>query len=394
MSRRGNTIARGRRGQPVVVLLVLLLAWAGMRVATWHAPLGMRAQITAEAAGIGDPVDEVQAVRLPAQVEPGAALQPAEAPRDADDPANWHVPYVPAPSMREWNRPPPQVEQVSRADVPAMSPRAAAGHTMLLAAAFSRMEIPQHLLPYLTRPAGPPASPATSPDAAPFVTLPSAEQARQSRWSVDGWLLWREDTTTPVLSGRPSYGRSQAGAVVRYELAPGSGHRPQAHVRGSTALQGARDMEASAGLSARPLPQLPLRVAAEVRLGETAQGTRVRPAAYAVSEFPPLELPADTRGELYLQAGYVGGTYATAFVDGQARVDRSLHAMGDFDLRAGAGAWGGAQEDAARLDIGPSASVSFQLGEGRGRLAADYRIRVAGDAEPSSGPALTLSAGF
>ncbi len=68
--------------------------------------------------------------------------------------------------------------------------------------------------------------------------------------------------------------------------------------------------------------------------------------------------------------------------------------MGDFDLRAGAGAWGGAQEDAARLDIGPSASVSFQLGEGRGRLAADYRIRVAGDAEPSSGPALTLSAGF
>ena len=58
------------------------------------------------------------------------------------------------------------------------------------------------------------------------------------------------------------------------------------------------------------------------------------------------------------------------------------------------GAWGGAQDGASRLDIGPSAAVSFRLGEGRGRVAADYRIRVAGEAEPASGPALTLSAGF
>ena len=36
----------------------------------------------------------------------------------------------------------------------------------------------------------------------------------------------------------------------------------------------------------------------------------------------------------------------------------------------------------------------FRVGEARGRLAADYRFRVAGDAEPRSGPALTVSAGF
>ena len=147
-------------------------------------------------------------------------------------------------------------------------------------------------------------------------------------------------------------------------------------------------------MSARPLHQVPIRLAAEGRLSATDAGTEVRPSAYAVTELAPLDLPAGLRGEVYLQAGYVGGTFATPFVDGQARIDRDVTSAADFDLRAGAGAWGGAQEDGARLDIGPSASVTFELGDARGRLAADYRVRVAGNAEPSSGPALTLSAGF
>jgi len=100
------------------------------------------------------------------------------------------------------------------------------------------------------------------------------------------------------------------------------------------------------------------------------------------------------RAEAYVQGGYVGGRFATAFVDGQGRVERTVARIGETEVTAGAGAWGGAQKGAARLDIGPSAAVSFRLGEARGRVAADYRVRVAGDAEPRSGPALTLSAGF
>jgi hypothetical protein len=68
--------------------------------------------------------------------------------------------------------------------------------------------------------------------------------------------------------------------------------------------------------------------------------------------------------------------------------------FGEAEVSAGAGVWGGAQKGAARLDIGPTAAASFRLGESRGRVAADYRFRVAGEAEPRSGPALTLSAGF
>ena len=149
------------------------------------------------------------------------------------------------------------------------------------------------------------------------------------------------------------------------------------------------------GASVRLVPSLPVRVAAEGRVTETAAGREVRPAIFAVTELPPARLPLGLRGEGYAQAGDVGGNYATAFVDGQARVDGKLARPGeDTELRAGLATWGGAQKGAARLDVGPSATLSFRLGEARSRVAVDYRIRVAGDAEPGSGPVVTFSAGF
>ena len=75
-------------------------------------------------------------------------------------------------------------------------------------------------------------------------------------------------------------------------------------------------------------------------------------------------------------------------------MERPVAEVGDLGLRVGAGAWGGAQEGASRLDVGPTAAETFRLGDVRARLAADYRVRVAGEAEPASGPALTVSAGF
>src|SRR5690606_42126777 len=106
------------------------------------------------------------------------------------------------------------------------------------------------------------------------------------------------------------------------------------------------------------------------------------------------ELPHVPRAVDYLQSGYVAGNHATAFVDGQMRVERQVASLGKPDLSAGGGVWGGAQREAARVDVGPTAAVTFPLAKGRGRVSADYRFRVAGDAAPSSGPALTLSAGF
>lgn len=225
----------------------------------------------------------------------------------------------------------------------------------------------------------------------PFV----ADQPQASRWSGDAWLFLRQDSAAPLAVGRPAYGRSQAGAVLRYRLAPSSSHRPVLYARATHALAGAREGELAAGFAARPVPGLPVSVSAELRIHDSMIGREVRPAAFAVTELPPTRLPGGLRGEAYAQAGYVGGTFATAFVDGQVRVDRRLALLGaDADLRAGAAAWGGAQKHAERFDVGPSATVSFRLGEAYSRLTVDYRFRVAGDAEPGDGPALTFSAGF
>ena len=134
---------------------------------------------------------------------------------------------------------------------------------------------------------------------------------------------------------------------------------------------------------------------AELRLSDQSGATRLRPAALLVTELAPIDLPHETRAEFYGQAGYVGGRNATAFADGQARVDKRIAQFGGAELRAGAGAWAGAQKGAARLDAGPSAVLGLPFGtSGSARLGLDWRMRVAGDARPGSGVALTLSAGF
>jgi hypothetical protein len=168
-----------------------------------------------------------------------------------------------------------------------------------------------------------------------------------------------------------------------------------AYVRATRALAGSREAELAAGFAARPLAAVPVSVAGELRVSEGSAGRDVRPAAFAVTELPPAKLPFGMRAEAYAQAGYVGGHFATGFVDGQARLDRKLAGLGwNGELRVGGGIWGGAQKSAARLDIGPSATVGFNLGKTQSRVAVDYRVRVAGDARPKSGPALTISAGF
>ena len=230
-----------------------------------------------------------------------------------------------------------------------------------------------------------------------------ATQAGQPHWSVDSWLLLRPggNAFNAPGAGLPGivvpagfYGGSQGGLVLRYFLAPGSKFNPAMYLRGSSGIERPRGEELAAGVSVRPIVGVPVRLMAEGRVTRTTGGTIVRPAAALVSELPPARLPLGTRAEAYIQAGYVGGRGATAFVDGQARLEHPLARADGFELRAGGGVWGGAQRGASRLDIGPTATLSFRLGPVGTRVSADYRWRVAGNAAPGSGPVLTLSAGF
>ena len=167
-------------------------------------------------------------------------------------------------------------------------------------------------------------------------------------------------------------------------------------MRITTALDSSAEREASLGLSARPFARIPLVAATEARLTTAPGGRRmIRPAGFIVTELAPLSLPYGLRGEAYGQAGYVGGKFATLFADGQLRADRAFLSRAGFDLRLGAGLWGGAQKGASRLDAGPSLTIGKPLGRSASmRVAADWRFRVAGKAAPGSGPAVTLSAGF
>ncbi|WP_152433845.1 hypothetical protein [Erythrobacter sp. THAF29] len=227
------------------------------------------------------------------------------------------------------------------------------------------------------------------------------EQARPGRWSLDIWGFWREGPDkSPISQGRvPTYGASQVGAKLEWRAAPSSSRDPRLFARAYRALVSKGESEFAVGASARPAGSVPVRISAEARVTDSQFGVRVRPAITAVTELPVQKLPAGFRLEAYGGAGYVGGTGATAFVDGQASVTRELASFdGPSNNRArfsvGAGAWGGAQEDASRIDVGPTVRLDITIGEVPARLSVDWRERVGGDAAPGSGAAATLSTRF
>lgn len=368
------------RGGPLIALCAVLCLWIAARVAlapydslpgdAGLAPLPIPVA-AAEAPPPSHPV--VQPVRRAVLTRPHAFTPPPS------------QRLIPMPSSRPVSAIPvrPQPGPFGKGSPVGM----AAGHNALWMAALSRLPLP----------AGLAAMREAAPSPVPFYPAGRTPANVDKRWTSDGWLLLRSGGAAALGTGAApaTYGASQMGAVLRYRIAPTSTHRPEAYLRAATALGRGADKELALGISARLLPTVPLRAALELRASDQPGGQQVRPAAMVVTEIRPIDLPYGTRAEFYAQAGYVGGKFATSFADGQARIDTPLGSIGDANLRAGAGAWAGAQKGAARVDIGPTATVGVPIGGGgSARLALDWRMRVAGNAEPGSGPALTLSAGF
>ncbi|MEM9257877.1 MAG: hypothetical protein AAGA91_20770 [Pseudomonadota bacterium] len=244
----------------------------------------------------------------------------------------------------------------------------------------------------------------------PFAAQPlPVSRPAVDRWSLDVYGFYRQGSSAlSVTQGRlPIYGASQVGANLQWRARPSSSHDPRLFARAYHALVSGGETEVAAGVSARPIGALPIRAFGEVRLTRNpantddgiAAKTDVRPAAYAATEIPPIKLPLGATLEAYAAGGYVGGNASTYFVDGQAAVTRQLLRLGrpgssSAALSVGGGVWGGAQEDANRLDVGPTVRVDMNIGEVPARLSVDYREQVAGDAEPDSGVAATLSTRF
>ncbi len=350
--------ASARRGQPILALAVILVIWTVARAAMWN-PIF--------AAG--------------------------------NEPAQSHAPVV----MRG------EVVALSRATVEPST--RLAGREEIKTIAWPKMKVPTAPLidaaPPATREVGPPHRQSADlvADVPRFVPTATslggrAAYSKGQRWTFDQWLLMRAGSGVAATApGAASYGASQAGAIARFRLGSGKPHDSFGYVRTSLAIDAPdNDRELAVGLGLRPMRRVPLRVMAEVRVYDSSNSQmRLRPVVTVVTELPWQNLPAGFLAEVYGQAGYAGGVGPTAFFDAQAVVDRSVTDVVGVkrEVRLGAGVWAGGQKGAVRLDVGPRVTLPLDLGDGvASRIALDWRLRVAGNANPASGPALTVASSF
>jgi hypothetical protein len=376
MKRTGTRASAKARGTPLAMMGLVLTVWIGARAAVWESPFPAPASLIPDALA---PISEAAPASVPTQIAnraPGGAAPTRIAAKKGGRSARSDGAFA----------------LLGSGFAVGMDPRYAAAHQYLWHAALrAPLAAPVRLATFGGAAAG---------DEPPFLA-PAPTQTTVGRWSMDAWGFWRQGSdAAPISQGRvPIYGASQIGAVLTYRLAPANARDPRLYARAYKAQVRRGESEVALGASARPLPRVPVRVFGELRYTQGAFRSELRPAAYAVTELAPQALPLGTQLEAYAQGGWVGGTDDTLFADGQASLTRELGMVAEatdnaMRLSLGAGAWGGAQEGAHRVDVGPTMRLDVTLGAVPARVSLDWRERVEGDAGPGSGAAVTLSTRF
>lgn len=329
------------RGRPLRFLAMVTIAWVGVRVAMlWPRTGSLPAAI--------------EAASPSARAEPRIAPTAASPPRTADA----------RPPLRML-APPPRY----RAPLGDEHPRVQLA-LMALAQYGDAVMPPPLLLPV------PPARHTPT-----LAGLPERLDPLPDRWSLSIWMTARGEGSRGAAPGG-QIGGGQAGARAAWLVS--SRDRLAAYGRIITPLQ-IRGREAALGLEWQPT-RAPVRLVVERRFGLDGNpgGTGLGAIAGIDAEWKGFRL------EAYGQTGAVLRRRADPYADGAVRGTRTVGANGRTRFALGAGAWGAAQRDAQRLDLGPSATLAVR----NLRLALDWRQRVAGEARPGSGPALTLGADF
>jgi|TARA_Y100000296_G_scaffold18841_2_gene22494 hypothetical protein len=373
----GSGIAHRRRGQPLVFLLTVLCAWSAARVIhhwpvidptpTASVPVRMTSQGQADAApqlrasahqralSADDPLRALHLVHGAGGAKPragsaGSVIGPPGWQAQAQDAERAFLPLRPAPP-----RP---------ADKVPLSP------------------VPEAWLP-------------------PAPSGADGSRAHAGRWSVYGWSLVRQGSSDSILAPGGQYGGSQAGLVVRWAMGDAP-HRPALYARATGALASSDDRTLALGLSVRPMARLPFDLAVERRIA-LVEGQRDRWALLAVAGGDRAVGRSGAQLSVYGQAGLVGLAQSHAFFDLQASLTQPVLKRGGTTLALGGGLWAGGQQEPDgqgdkpwlhRMDLGPRAMLTVPVERGALTFALDWRQRIDGQARPSSGVALTLSAGF
>ena len=212
-------------------------------------------------------------------------------------------------------------------------------------------------------------------------------RTRIDRLQLSAWALLRGRQGLIAgpnsLAAGGQLGGSQAGARLTYNISPLLG----LSLRSSSPV-GSRGGEVAGGLRITPFRAIPISLTAERRqaIGRYGGGR----SAFAMFLEGGLYQQPVVWGfnlDAYLQGGIVGARRRDLFVDGAAAFTRPLY--GPFS--GGFGVWGGAQPGLYRVDAGPRLSMKVRNNM---RVHLDWRQRVAGNAAPGSGPAVTLAADF
>jgi len=268
--------------------------------------------------------------------------------------------YIPVPSGGSARSGPPQIIYVNPA--PAEF------------SAFPRVDAPEAAMP---RP--PSATPA--PQATPALATATVRKGLD-RLSLSSWALMRSEIGPDSLANSGTLGGSEAGARLTWRYDP----RLALTLRTSAPVNSQRGMEGALGIRYQPFMGVPVALTLERRRAFQAYGRNAF-ALFAEGGVYGRPMPWQATLDGYFQAGVVDFNNPDWFIDAQLAMTRPVWR----NFSAGFGAWGGAQPGLNRFDIGPRLSVGLHRGV---RAHADYRLHVAGNAQPASGAALTLAADF
>jgi hypothetical protein len=236
----------------------------------------------------------------------------------------------------------------------------------------------------------------------PHLVAPHAEQPDETvlkpefrptppRLDVYAYSFFRQGSGGSGLAGTGQYGGSQSGFVATYALDANAPATWSILARGAIAHDRLAERELAAGLRWQPSRRLPLTLTAERRFRHARSDAF---AVYLAGGKSQVVLPQKFRLDAFAQAGLVSGKDGGPFFDISTRAERKLASIGNAPVTMGGGLWGGGQEGIFRIDAGPTIGTEIPVGTTRLRVNADWRFRIAGDAAPASGPALTLSTSF
>lgn len=218
----------------------------------------------------------------------------------------------------------------------------------------------------------------------PQAVVTTPQKPPLDRVQMSSWALLRGAPGQGALASGGTLGGSQAGARLTYAF----NHWVAASLRTTSPVGGSRGAEVAGGVRLTPVRSIPFSITAERRQAISPHGGgRSAFALFVEGGLYRQPMPLDFNLDAYVQAGVVGLNRRDLFADGAMAFTRPV--WGRFS--AGFGLWGGAQPGIYRIDAGPRISIRI-----RDNIHAhvDWRQRLAGNAEPRSGPALTLAADF